>query len=329
MKYTADQLKTIHAITRIGRDRGVPRKYIVSALATGAVESNFRNLSGGDADSAGWRQERASLYKNPTNLKASINRYFDEAAQLDHGQNAAELSADVQRPAAQYRGRYAEHLGEARKLVSRGAGAASLGTPGTMTGGTAPRLNPGGTATDSKGAMLAALLNHNGGSLMGRFRHELSTGNYTTTTPATVTPGKSPRYVEGTDPSVAGGVGGGRLARIKAEADRIDAATVPYLWGGGHQAKQKRGSKVTPLDCSGAVSRLLGIDPRVASQFKSWGRAGEGKDFTIYARDDHVLVKIGGHFWGTSGSNPGGGAGWIPASAVSKSYLSRFTARTF
>lgn len=114
---------------------------------------------------------------------------------------------------------------------------------------------------------------------------------------------------------------------IRAEADLIDAASVPYLWGGGHQKKLIRGTKVTPMDCSGAVSRVLGIDPRVSGQFESWGKPGKGKRVTIYADEGHVLMEVDGKFWGTSQSNPGGGAGWIPRSKVSKEYLSRFTAR--
>jgi hypothetical protein len=124
------------------------------------------------------------------------------------------------------------------------------------------------------------------------------------------------------------GTPGSPLSRILQEANRIDSAHVPYLWGGGHQAHQVGpGSKVTPLDCSGAVSRALGIDPRVASQFEKWGGAGPGKHVSIYAKDTHVLMEINGHFWGTSGSNPGGGAGWIPRSALPDSYLKQFTVR--
>jgi hypothetical protein len=134
----------------------------------------------------------------------------------------------------------------------------------------------------------------------------------------------------GTVPQAAPSGGGGdtpQLNAILAEANRIDAAKVPYQRGGGHAAKQPRGSKVTPLDCSGAVSRALGINPRVSGQFEKWGEAGPGRQVTIYANSEHVLMQIGNRFWGTSRSNPGGGAGWIPASAVSKEYLSRFTAR--
>jgi hypothetical protein len=77
------------------------------------------------------------------------------------------------------------------------------------------------------------------------------------------------------------------------------------------------------------VSAVLGINPRVASQFKGWGSPGDGgsRGVTIYAKDTHVLMKINGHFFGTSGTNPGGGAGWIPQQAISPQYLQGFTVR--
>jgi hypothetical protein len=156
-------------------------------------------------------------------------------------------------------------------------------------------------------------------------------------------PGQGPAPAAAADLSsqpvaAAAGVGGGgtaaatpqsdrQLESILQDANKVDAAHVPYLWGGGHQSKQIRGSKVTPLDCSGAVSRVLGLDPRVAAQFEKWGKAGAGKHVTIYAKDTHVLLKINGHFWGTSLSNPQGGAGWIAAGYISKDYLSGFTVR--
>lgn len=118
----------------------------------------------------------------------------------------------------------------------------------------------------------------------------------------------------------------GALAGMVKEADRLDklnnAGKLPYLWGGGHGDSGANG-----LDCSGAVSRVLGIDPRVAQDFMQWGQGGRGKRVTIYANAEHVLMEINGHFFGTSRSNPQGGAGWIPASAVPESYLRRFVAR--
>jgi hypothetical protein len=109
--------QVVNAIRRVAKQRGVPDRWLVSAFATGIVESGLRNLGGGDADSAGWRQERGSIYPNPTNLMASVNRYFDELGQHDKGQSIGELSADVQRPAAQYRSRYADVLDQAQALA--------------------------------------------------------------------------------------------------------------------------------------------------------------------------------------------------------------------
>jgi hypothetical protein len=100
-------------------------RYLRAALQTGIVESGIQNLHHGDADSQGWRQERASLYPNPTNVTASVRRFFAEAAQHDRGQPSWELAADVQRPAAQYRGRYKDVASEAAKLAHTGAGSDS------------------------------------------------------------------------------------------------------------------------------------------------------------------------------------------------------------
>lgn len=111
------------------------------------------------------------------------------------------------------------------------------------------------------------------------------------------------------------------------EAERIDRARLPYKWGGGHDRSRTGEKDLVPLDCSGAVSQVLGIDPRVSGNYMNWGKPGRGKHVTVYANEEHVLMEINGHFWGTSKSNPGGGAGWIPRSQVSKDYLRRFTAR--
>ena len=125
-----------------------------------------------------------------------------------------------------------------------------------------------------------------------------------------------------------GSTGSALAAEATRRANIIDAKRLPYKWGGGHSGKVSPRT-TGPLDCSGAVSAVLGIDPRVSGQFTTWGRPGDGgsKGVTIYANAEHVLMKINGRFFGTSKTNPGGGAGWIPASAISKSYLRRFTVR--
>ena len=115
--------------------------------------------------------------------------------------------------------------------------------------------------------------------------------------------------------------------RMKAEADRIERAHVTYLLGGGHEGREPYGSPIVPLDCSGTVSRVLGLAPRVARDFETYGAAGPGRRITIYAADDHVLMEIDGRLFGTSRTNPGGGPGWIARSQLPPGYLDRFTVR--
>src|SRR3954451_9732936 len=143
MAYTPEQRKVIRRIITIGQRRGVGPKQLAAALETGRVESNFQNLPGGDRDSVGWRQERASLYRNPHNLNASINRFFNETSSVAHRyKRAGDLAAAVQRPAAQYRGRYQQHSSEADRILrSFTAGRRTTGRGGV--GGTPSRRIPG------------------------------------------------------------------------------------------------------------------------------------------------------------------------------------------
>ena len=100
-----------------------------------------------------------------------------------------------------------------------------------------------------------------------------------------------------------------------AEADRIDALKSRYLWGGGHGASSSANG---PWDCSGAVSRLLDVGgflrtPVTSGVFASMYEGGVGEAFTIFGNADHVFVRFGDRYWGTSSENPGGGPGWHSA----------------
>jgi hypothetical protein len=120
----------IAEILRQGRRQ--PRKLVKAALEVGKVESGFRNLPGGDADSAGWRQERASLYPNPTNLRASVRRFYREAAAHNAaGKPAWLVAADTQRPRADLRRRYLGARGTAEAIM---AGRRFVGAPGAAGG---------------------------------------------------------------------------------------------------------------------------------------------------------------------------------------------------
>ena len=146
-----EQRKIVRRIKQIGSEVGATPKEVKAALETGIVESGLRNLPGGDADSAGWRQERASIYPNPTNLDASIHRFFRETrAVRDKYGNAGGLAAAVQRPAAQYRGRYGQVSGQAQALL--GSMPTAGGGPVTTT------TMPGVDNSAARGQLIAQYL---------------------------------------------------------------------------------------------------------------------------------------------------------------------------
>jgi hypothetical protein len=110
----AEQRKVLRAIKRGAKRNNASPMELKAAIETALVEANLGNPQGGDADSGGWRQERRSLYSDVTNLDKSVDRFFAETKAVKHKYgNAGDLAAAVQRPAAQYRGRYAERSADA------------------------------------------------------------------------------------------------------------------------------------------------------------------------------------------------------------------------
>lgn len=156
MALTPEQRAVLATIRQVAARKGARPKQVKAAIETGLVESGLRNLPGGDADSAGWRQERASLYKDPTNLRASVGRFFDETAPLrtKYG-SAGDLAAAVQRPAAQYRGRYQQQSGRADQLLGVAGGA--KGTPQQPRASTTT-TTPGVDNSAARGAAIAQFL---------------------------------------------------------------------------------------------------------------------------------------------------------------------------
>lgn len=163
MGYSREQRKVAQRIYRRGRKRGVSHKEMVAAFETGLVESSMRNLKYGDADSRGWRQERASIYKDPNNLNHSIDRFFNEtkAAGRGHGKSAGQLAQAVQRSA--FPGRY-DQVGKqandlrkwAKKQYQRGGGKSGGGggSHTKTTTHTTPGIDNSGTRQDLKLAYL-------------------------------------------------------------------------------------------------------------------------------------------------------------------------------
>lgn len=112
----SEQSKVLRTVLDQGVKAGADRKTLLSAVETGIVESGLRNLDYGDADSQGWRQERSMYYPNPTNVKASAKRYFQEAAEARApGQTAGNLAQAAQQSA--FPERYDQVAGQAKPLL--------------------------------------------------------------------------------------------------------------------------------------------------------------------------------------------------------------------
>jgi hypothetical protein len=104
------------------------------------VESGLHNLRYGDADSVGFFQMRAGIWNQgeyagyPEHADRQLDWFLDHAVAVKQQRLArglpldpahyGEWIADIERPAAQFRGRYQLRLEDARALLERAAGQA-------------------------------------------------------------------------------------------------------------------------------------------------------------------------------------------------------------
>lgn len=128
------------------------------------------------------------------------------------------------------------------------------------------------------------------------------------------------------------------IAKMIDEIDRIDAKHYPYSTPGARGTPPPASG---PYDCSGFVSRILYVGGLIKTteatpQLSVMYEAGLGKYLSLYVRGSagsagHVVGRImtpsGWRFFATSTSNPGGGAGWVPDSEYSASYLATLPSR--
>jgi hypothetical protein len=99
------------------------------------------------------------------------------------------------------------------------------------------------------------------------------------------------------------GVGAARLYR---ECKRISDTGCEYTWGGGHgpnlENVRPRPGPGNGLDCSSSVSLALfraGLfgertTALVSGAFMGWGKAGQGKNFTVWWNAEHVWIEFHG-----------------------------------
>jgi hypothetical protein len=111
--------------------------------------------------------------------------------------------------------------------------------------------------------------------------------------------------------------------RAVAAANAIQSA--PYQYGGGH------GSPSFGLDCSGSVSRVLrqaGLTDSAmpSSAYRKYGRSGQGKWITVFARSGHVFMTICGLRLDTSSQGTGIGPRWSTKPRKTKGFTVRHPA---
>lgn len=105
-----------------------------------------------------------------------------------------------------------------------------------------------------------------------------------------------PATETGTTSTTSGGSGSGLLA----ECQRISSQNRAYVYGGGHGVPLSRINPHQALDCSSSVSLALkragmfdGSQAITSGAFaSSWGKAGKGKDFTVWANKEHVWIEF-------------------------------------
>lgn len=339
MGLSTEQRRNVRRVIQRAKRKGASPRELKAAVTAAAVESNYRHLSYGDRDSVGILQQRPSQGWGPAgeSIERDVDQFLAQARKVNRAGfkgSAGQLAQAVQRSA--FPGRYDERGSEADRLIRQFGGKVS------PSGGGSPQKSSGGRVvartTTTPGVDNSALrqslkldyLQNRGkpGALIS-----LATGlQEAKDTPATK---KTSYDIQGGEkqsqqPASSSSSGNRLVETAKQRAEKINNAKVPYKWGGGHGGKVSLKDGVIPMDCSGAVSAVLGINPRVSGQFTKFGspgRAPGGKGITLYANSGHILMEIDGRFWGTSKSNPGGGAGWIPRSQISSGYLSKFTAR--
>jgi cell wall-associated NlpC family hydrolase len=100
----------------------------------------------------------------------------------------------------------------------------------------------------------------------------------------------------------------------------------PYRRGGGHRRLRDSG-----YDCSGAVSYVLNraglLRGSMPSQgFRRYGRAGEGRWITLYAKNGHVFLVIAGLRFDTGGSHGHTGPRWKPWTRQTRGFHMRHPA---
>ena len=105
MTLTSEQVANAATIAQVGRDRGLPERAVVIALATAQQESRLRNLDYGDRDSLGLFQQRPSAgWGTPEQVQDPVyaaDKFYDRLVEVPNWASGdlAAVSHVVQRSA--------------------------------------------------------------------------------------------------------------------------------------------------------------------------------------------------------------------------------------
>ena len=103
MTLTAEQVANAATIASVGRDRGLPERAVVIALATAQQESRLRNLDYGDRDSLGLFQQRPSSgWGSDAEVQDPVyaaNKFYDHLVEVPGWESGrlTEIAQEVQR----------------------------------------------------------------------------------------------------------------------------------------------------------------------------------------------------------------------------------------
>jgi hypothetical protein len=301
-------------VAQAARKAGLRGSRLLTAVAVAGAESGWNERAHGDRGLGGsfglWQIH-----------KPAHPQYYRQAGRIfDPDYNAQAMAAISSggsnwQPWTTFReGTHRGWLGRAAAAV-RGMGRAGGREPrsgGTRAPAGKSKLSFGG-ALPSAASAWAAGYELGGAPLAGGIGEILAGASAKI---QTIDP-PSGRGGRGSAPRASRGGRSGLPAKVQAavaEANRIDRAHYPYVWGGGHtQPARATGGG---YDCSGAVARVMqragfNFPTGVSGSYAGWGSPGKGRHISIFANPQHTFMAIRGKGFGTSSSNPGGGAGWL------------------
>ncbi|MEU9507814.1 M23 family metallopeptidase [Micromonospora sp. NPDC048170] len=129
-RWNAEQVGNAAQIVAVGRQRGVPARGWVIAVATAMVESSLRNLRGGDRDSLGLFQQRPSQgWGTPAQILDPVyasGKFYDKLQRIT-GWETLPLSVAAQRvQVSAFPDRYGHYEHNAEQVVAAVAGVATV-----------------------------------------------------------------------------------------------------------------------------------------------------------------------------------------------------------